>query len=349
MTQTQLILLRSCSKDLQQAIGTGGPIVCGKYPTADITLSQPPKIQSETGRVPLSKESICLIERTLALSCTYDSDKVDAEGVRHQLQLVAIALQLVKPTFSFLQLWVQLDRNHTTEMVERSVSDLGLELGPEPYLQYQQHNCLTQSDLKRALAFLPKLTRALDTKHGSWNHPLLPIHRALILFCQGYSVTPPDPNQFLWAAGLDCLYASKLDRKKQGSVEIGRRMQQFLGAKLKLYEADTVSIPINQKTRRIHEEVENVTANIFKLRNAFAHGLPIPNINWLSDAGQPYESGYAYQLLEQTEIALRLTLLKVLENQLLFDTFSDPVRLEAYFNDWRSESLKQPPRSTQKV
>ena len=36
-------------------------------------------------------------------------------------------------------------------------------------------------------------------------------------------------------------------------------------------------------------------------------------------------------MLEQTEILLRLTLLRILEDQMLFDTFSDPHLLDAYF------------------
>jgi hypothetical protein len=279
--------------------------------------------------VPLSQESVREIERSLALSCAYE-DRNSSETVRHQLQCVTIALQLVKPTSDFLNLWILLDGNNMTEMVARDVSDLGKKIGPEPYLNYQQHNCLTEADVKRASSLLLNLDRALDKSSGSWNHHLLAIHRALIFFCQGYTVTPWDLNQFLWAAGLDCLYASKLDRKKQGSQEIGRRMQQLLGANSKLYEADTVSVPIHQAARN-RKELKDVTADIFKLRNAFAHGLPIPDGKWLSPQGKPLESGYAYQLVEQTEIALRLTLIKLLVDQALFDVFSDAARLDASF------------------
>ncbi len=107
-------------------------------------------------------------------------------------------------------------------------------------------------------------------------------------------------------------------------------MQALLGPTLKLYEADTVSIPKHQKGRT-HKILEDVSTDIFKLSNAFAHGKPIPEVNWLADQGQPAESGYAYQLLEQTEIALRLTLLRILEDETLFAIFTDSVRLDAYF------------------
>jgi hypothetical protein len=270
-----------------------------------------------------------LARKSIAIACEYDTGVVADNVVRHQLKIMAIALQLVKPTEYFLNLWLQLDGDNLTEMVAHPVSDLDRFI-TEPYLQYQQHNVIIETDVQRATGLVPRLSKALDPAYGSWDHPFLPIHRAVMFFCQGYSVTPPTPNQFLWAAGLDCLYASKLDRKKQGSAEITRRMSAHLGSTLKLYEADTVSIPAHQTTRT-HMELGNVSRDIFRLRNAFAHGLSIPNTAWLSLKGQPLESGYAYQLWEQTEIALRLTLLRILEDQTLFDTFSDSVLLDSFF------------------
>jgi hypothetical protein len=229
----------------------------------------------------------------------------------------------------FLSLWLQLDNGNLTETADRPVSDLDRFM-PEAYLEYQQHNVISEADVQRATGLIPRLSKALDPAHGSWDHPLLPIHRAVVFFCQGYSVASTTSNQFLWAAGLDCLFASKLDRNKQGSPEIARRMGVLLGSTLKLYEADTVSIPVHQTTRT-HMELGNISRDIFRLRNAFAHGLPIPNIAWLSALGQPRESGYAYQLLEQTEIALRLTILRILEDETLFQTFADSARLDSYF------------------
>jgi hypothetical protein len=61
------------------------------------------------------------------------------------------------------------------------------------------------------------------------------------------------------------------------------------------------------------------------------HGLPL-DAKWLSNPGDPVESGYAYLLLECTEILLRTTLLKIMEDGTLLQTFKDPVRLDSYFN-----------------
>jgi hypothetical protein len=328
MTKTQLILLNGGSDGLKAKIAKDGPIALPGTPP--VVLSLPPRITAEAGLVRLREAVVESIARnSIAIACAYDTDVIAGEAVKHQLEVVAITFQLVKPTVQFLNLWLQLDGNNLTERVARPVSDLDRSF-PESYLQYQQHNVITEPDVQRAASLITRLSMALDPVNGSWNHPLLPIHRALMFFCQGYSVIPPTPNQFLWAAGLDCLYASKLDRKKQGSAEITRRMGILLGSTLKLYEADTVSIPVHQTTRT-HMELGNVARDIFRLRNAFAHGLPIPNTAWLSVNGQPLESGYAYQLLEQTEISLRLTLLRILENQSLFDTFSDSGLLDSYF------------------
>lgn len=328
MTKTQLILLTSGSSELKEKIVRDGPIPLSSVPA--VVLSLPPKITAEAGRVQLRKTVVESIERnSIAIVCKYDSDVVADKTVRHQLETVAIAIQMVKPTAVFLVLWLQLDENNLTEMARQPVSDVDCSF-PEPYLQYQQYNVITEADVRRAKGLLPRLSKALDPAHGSWDHPFLSIHRAVMFFCQGYSVTPTTPNQFFWAEGLDCLYASKLDWKKQGSAEIARRMGVLFGSTLKLYEADTVSIPAHPTTRT-HMELGKVSRDIFRLRNAFVHGLPIPNTTWLSALGQPLESGFAYQLLEQTEIALRLSLLRILEHQSLFDTFSDSALVDSYF------------------
>jgi hypothetical protein len=295
---------------------------CARALSGPVHLRQPPAIVPKTGSVPLPCGSVRAINRSMALSCEYSNGTL-LDSVRHELQQVAIAIQLVKPSRLFLELWLQLDGNGLPKFADTSVRDLGL-MGPEPYLRYQQHNVIDEADMRRALGLLPNLAKALDRSQGSWEHSLLSIHRAVIFFCQGYTVKPDDPRQFLWAAGLDCLYASKLDRSKQGSKEICARIKKMLGAAMKPY--DEIHLPFHQQGRK-NLPLGNVAPDIFKLRNAFAHGLPIPDTNWLGE----YEKGYAYQLLEQTEILLRLSLLKILEDPILFETFSDAKKLDAYF------------------
>jgi hypothetical protein len=326
-TRSQLLLLRDCSSSLVQTVDSSGPIQCVSQPIP-VSLTRPPRIDPETGRVPLTAESLREIGRLLTLRCDFDTRFPGGVHARHTMDVFAIALQLVKPTRAFLQLRLQLDHLTMPELVSSPVRQLGFLIDSGVYLKYQQHNVLEEADVRRATGFAPMVATALDSRYGSWDHPVLPIHRALVFFCQGYSVTPSDPRQFLWAAGLDCLYASKLNRGKQGSSEITKRIETLLSASLIPY--DTVALPIHQRPR-LRSTVAGISKDAFKLRNAFAHGLSIPDPKWLTLPGQPEETGYGYQLVEQTEILLRLSLLAILENVTLFSTFSDPKLLDAYF------------------
>ena len=186
MTKKQILLLRSCDSKLIKITTQTGSIQC----TSDIILSLPPAITPNAGRVPLSEMNVLQIKNMIALSSTYDSNINNIDSVHHRLRLVAITLQLVKPTCNFLNLWLLLDGNNMTEAVDRTVSYLGPG-SPEPYLAYQQHNCITEYDVSRALTFISRVEQALAPGFGSWIHPCLSIHRALILFCQGYSVNLP--------------------------------------------------------------------------------------------------------------------------------------------------------------
>jgi hypothetical protein len=230
----------------------------------------------------LAPESLSEIERVLTLRCDFDTRLPGGEHARHTLFVFAVALQLVKPTRSFFELWLQLDHLGMPELASSPVRQLGFLIDSGVYLEYQQHNMLEEADVRRALGIAPMVAAAFDSRYGSWNHPVLPVHRALVFFCQGYSVKPSDPRQFLWAAGLDCLFASKLDRKKQGSGEITKRLEKLLGASLIPY--DTVSLPTHQKAR-VHSTLAGIGKDIFKLRNAFAHGLSIPDPKWLTTPG----------------------------------------------------------------
>jgi hypothetical protein len=151
------------------------------------------------------------------------------------------------------------------------------------------------------------------------------VHRALVLFCQGYSVNLIDLRQLLWAAGLDCLFSSKLDRQKWGSRTISGRLCKLWGNSFQPYSQ--VSVPMHQSRPAL--ELQNISMDAFTLRNSYVHGNSIPEA-WLSPNSHP-EIGYAYQLLECTEIMLRLTLLRIFEDQALMNVFLDPARLDAYF------------------
>ena len=193
-------------------------------------------------------------------------------------------------------------------------------------LRYQQHHTISPADARRAAGILPELCNAMAQGFGSWVHPYTSVHRALTLFCQGYSVNLRDLRQLLWAAGLDCLFSSKLDRTKWGSRVIGDRLCKLWGNTFQPYA--NVSVAQNQ-TRPVHE-LQNIAVDAFELRNAYVHGKSLPQA-WLCNPNSQIETGYAYQLLESTEILLRLTLLRIFEDPSLMRVFRDPVLLDSYF------------------
>jgi hypothetical protein len=98
-----------------------------------------------------------------------------------------------------------------------------------------------------------------------------------------------DLRQLLWAAGLDCLFSSKLDRRKWGSLVIRDRLCKLWGNAFQPYAQ--VSIPMNQQ--RPPHELQNIAVDAFELRNAYVHGKSLSQA-WLSDPSGPLEAGYAY-------------------------------------------------------
>ncbi len=322
--ETRLLYLPSASTELKQKIESDGRIRCLVHPPVYLDRPHLP-VNGRRTRF-LSIENIRALNNFLALSCKYDpaATKLTPDEVDHHLEEGATGLQLVKPTGNFCEYRVQV---HSNGRIGFSTPTQFVALRPPTHdLAYQQHHTILPDDVERAIRFLPQVTRALELHHSSWTHPCGPIHRAIVFFCQGYSVNLGDLRQLLWAAGLDCLFASKRDKRKWGAKAISQRLQKFWGAGFRPYKADTVKVPIHQ-TRPDHS-LTDIAEDIFRLRNAFMHGLSIPG-QWLSTASE--ESGYAYQLLECTEILLRLTLLRLFENSTLFGVFLDPIKLDNYF------------------
>jgi hypothetical protein len=98
----------------------------------------------------------------------------------------------------------------------------------------------------RTIGLLPLLFRAMESNHGSWTHPYGSVHRALVFFSQGYNVSLDPRPQLCWAAGIDSLYASKIDRRLQGGRELSRRLQAVFGPDFEPYGAPTVLVPGHQ-------------------------------------------------------------------------------------------------------
>lgn len=325
MAETQFLLLRDASDELISLLEQDGSIQCVVAPP--IHLARTPNFEQSLGGGILSANNIHKIHTsfTTSLTCTYDASAppCPVDEIFHQLQVVAIALQLVKPTQDFHEYWMKVDDQYGI----RGATTLP-EVAIELYLRYQQHHTITESDVKRAIHFVPTLLQTLERGHSSWVHPLGAIHRAIILFAQGYSVELAELRQLLWAAGLDCLFASKQNKNLRGAKVISQRLQKLFGSNFNPYTADTVIIPPIQQRPVLR--LDSVGEHIFRLRNAYIHGQPI-DVGWLSKPRNPVESGYAYQLLECTEILLRITLLRILEDSALLGTFRNSTSLDNYF------------------
>lgn len=323
MTKTLYFFLQDASQELLTELERNGPIQCSATPP--IYLRRTPDFEAYKGNGVLTPSNIDGIRGVLKSALTYENDDSNFRQETHHLQVVATAIQLVKPTQMFCEYWIQTSENYGIQTAASKMRFVPNVLA-SPYLRYQYHHTITLGDVRRAIKIVPALAQALDQGHDSWTHPLGSIHRAAIFFAQGYATEITELPQLLWAAGLDCLFVSKRDKKLRGAPTISKRLQKLFGQSFNPYSA--VTVPSNQQRPTLH--LNKIGEHIFWLRNAYIHGLQIDD-QWRSDQGQPWESGYAYQLLECTEILLRETLLKILEDQVLLATFLDPVKLDNYF------------------
>src|SRR5882762_1242074 len=174
MPESQYLFLTQPARELVTAIDQRGRIQCNAI--LPIWLKRTPNLEGIQNRFPI------------ALSCEYDSANppVPFNGIRHHLEVVALALQLVKPVDEYSDYWLRFDDN-AVRILERSATLALPESLSDPNLAYQLHNATSPEDVRRAVDLLPLLSRAMESA-GSWTHPCGSIHRALVFFGQGYSV-----------------------------------------------------------------------------------------------------------------------------------------------------------------
>jgi len=334
MTRTHLLFVSDSSAELRKTITDQGPIRLFSAPPIYLLKPRIP-IGVATDQL-LTRDAIKELNEFLAISCEYDphNPPCNENEIEHHMESAAIALQLVRPTRYFLTYRLRIEPGPELGPFSVDARLLPLRIF-DPYLHYQQNHQISPDDATRATRILPTVLRAMASgPGGSWNHPCGSIHRSLILFCQGYSVNLLDLRQLLWAAGLDSLFASKLDQRKWGAKTISARLQALLGTNYQPYATSTVRVPSHQKARKTNHYLKDIAEHIFWLRNAYMHGGPIPDTNWLTKSGDPLESGYAYQLLECTEILLRETLLRLFEDPSLFAIFLSPIQLDQHFSQF---------------
>ena len=323
MTHVSLFVLPDRSRELEAEVKAHGPISLST--ALQLKIGLVPQITDISSMI--AQNDLDPLSESLAILCEYDPAKEDADEVSHTVRNANIALQLVKPTRHFLEYALLLDSSGKIKTIASRCRDASQQLPScNPTLRYQQAHTISSADVKKAVGIFPEVCNAMAAGFSSWTHPYSALHRALVLFCQGYSVNLIDLRQLLWAAALDCLFSSKLDRQKWGSRTISDRLCKLWGNTFQPYSQ--VSVPVHQSRPAL--ELQNIGMDAFALRNAYVHGNSVPSA-WLSATAGQAETGYAYQLLECTEIVLRLSLLRIFEDQALMSVFRDPVLLDSYF------------------
>jgi hypothetical protein len=181
-------------------------------------------------------------------------------------------------------------------------------------------NSIRKRDAELLRTIVPRLLRAHET-NGS------PVKRALRILELGYMSRFIDIKQLMWVTALDGLFTSP---KHWGSDLAGRRIQHLLGADTRIYEqADFASYMVVPSMT-----VRQAVPDIYKLRNRFAHGEWVPK-EFLDRSGYTGKAAevlnYADVLLEATSIILRMSLVRILREDLL-EIFGTKSALDWYFS-----------------
>jgi hypothetical protein len=231
-TITEYLLFRDASRELLQAIQASGSISLSATPPISIVR---PTVTGGSFLETMFNASqvnaiLDAIRRCAALSYSYDPTTAAAqERVMDTLIHSHVAFQLVKPTRWFGKYWFRTDDAGHIEPMSNGLGMIHLD-NPLPYLWYQQHNTILAEDVEVVKRILPRLLYAFSpgTDSGSWSHPSGSVHRALVLFAQGYLTEMfGELKQFLWAMALDCLFSSKVDKRKRGAQTIDQRLRML--------------------------------------------------------------------------------------------------------------------------
>lgn len=181
-------------------------------------------------------------------------------------------------------------------------------------------NHIRRKDAELLRTIMPALIEAYDTKCE-------PVSRAMRIFELGYISQSLDVKQLMWVTALDALFTSA---RHWGSDLAIRRIQNFIGAESRIY--DLVDFPSHVTVPSF--TVGDVARDVYKLRNKFAHGEWIPK-EYLDRPGYRGKDGsplsYADVLLEATSIILRMSLIRILKDDLL-EVFRSKDALDWHFS-----------------
>src|SRR2546423_8245436 len=108
MAKAQYMFIRDGSSELKEELSRNGPIQC--LQTLPVYLTKSPSFDTNIGGEVLFPRNIEGINRNLDLAVTFNETtdlSLSTQEIRHQLNVVAAALQLVKPTPDFSSYWIE--------------------------------------------------------------------------------------------------------------------------------------------------------------------------------------------------------------------------------------------------
>ena len=238
------------------------------------------------------------------------------EDSRELVHRVFVALRLVRPSwvpYQYLRAVVRPDGSFHPGGFSKAEGRLTVS-------SCDAANSIRKRDAQLLRTIVPTLLRTYETDCA-------PVKRAIRILELGYISEFFDVKQLIWATALDGLFTSA---KHWGSELASRRIQHLIGPDTRVYEqADFASYMLVPSLT-----IRQVVPDIYKLRNRFAHGEWVPK-EFLDRPGYSGKAGqnlnYADVLLEATGIILRMSLTRILRENLL-EIFRTKSALDWYFS-----------------
>jgi hypothetical protein len=251
------------------------------------------------------------------------------ERSRAEVQRVFLGLRIVRPS------WTPYQYLRAVVQPNGSLSPSGFSKAAVKRLTVppcDAANTIRKKDADLLRMIMPAL---LD----SYCSDCAPLTRAMHIFELGYISQSLDVKQLMWVTALDSLFTSA---RHWGSDLAARRIKHFIGADTRIY--DLVEFPSHVTVPSF--TVGDVVGDVYKLRNKFAHGEWIPK-EYLGRPGYRGKAGnplsYADVLLEATSIILRMSLIRILKDDLL-EVFRSKDALDWHFSRHGLLNKRKTPR-----
>jgi hypothetical protein len=268
--------------------------------------------------------------------CEESEELEEREQSKVLLYRLYLTLKVIRPTKQRFLVLHYAVANGRTRIKEPWRNDFDSEL-----LDCESGFPLTLEDLKQ----LPPIARLSLKILGDRKFP---VTQAVYNLEIGYRAEFFSVRHLLWVVGIDALFSSK-KWAHQGADVVRKRVVEFLGKDFAIYPNDRdFGLP-----RLVGLSLDDALAEIYRLRNYFAHGS-WPNKSWAGKHSRPLAFGgghvnYSGVLLESAAAILRGCLRKILSDANWIEIFNDKKRMNKYFADRglvrmrRTICVSQPP------